>query len=444
MKCLRRRGGWLNRVRGVNALTPGPSPGKGEGRVPATDDDPPAALGRDAADDGGLGDPFGVQTRDEAGRGRFRQRDEQSAGGLGVEEDFDLAAWRPRRRPGRRRTIPCFAPLRRGARPRRQVPARRRAAAGYRRPARYPPGWPRPSTSDGPTGRSRSRRCRRGRRTRSISSAARRLRAAIERAAAARASGPARPIWPAKARMPVPSGLVNTSRSPGRAAALVAIRRGSTSAGDGEARLDLVVLDAMAADDGHAGLGHFVQSAAEDLAEDLVGEFSRGKADDRQRGQRPPAHRINVAERIGRRDLAERVGIIDRGREDVDRLYQGRMLIEQEHARVVAGRHSHQHAGIGGRGEPGQHALQGGLVDFRAAAGAADQFGQADRSGRGRRRLAGAGADVLAAEDFAGAGVSSDRRCNGPTASSVASRGGVFPGPWQSSLRRRKKLGVRR
>ena len=61
-----------------------------------------------------------------------------------------------------------------------------------------------------------------------ISSAARRLSAAMDRAAAADAAGSARPICAAKARMPVPSGLVKTSRSPGRAAALVAIRRGST------------------------------------------------------------------------------------------------------------------------------------------------------------------------------------------------------------------------
>ena len=47
---------------------------------------------------------------------------------------------------------------------------------------------------------------------------------------------------------------------------------GIDQAGDGEARLDLVLLDAMAADDRHAGLGHFVQPAAEDLPQDFIRE----------------------------------------------------------------------------------------------------------------------------------------------------------------------------
>ena len=45
---------------------------------------------------------------------------------------------------------------------------------------------------------------------------------------------------------------------------------GMDQSGDGEAGLDLVVVDAVAADDGHAGLGHFVHAAAENLLQDLV------------------------------------------------------------------------------------------------------------------------------------------------------------------------------
>ena len=49
---------------------------------------------------------------------------------------------------------------------------------------------------------------------------------AIERVAAATAVGGAAPALSAVAIMPVPSGLVSTSTSPGRAAALVSIRSG--------------------------------------------------------------------------------------------------------------------------------------------------------------------------------------------------------------------------
>ena len=80
--------------------------------------------------------------------------------------------------------------------------------------------------------------------------------------------------------MPVPSGLVRISRSPGWRAGDGEDSPGMDRSRDGEAGLDFLVLDAVPADDGDAGLGHFVQPAAEDVAKNVAGKAAGGKADD--------------------------------------------------------------------------------------------------------------------------------------------------------------------
>ena len=62
-----------------------------------------------------------------------------------------------------------------------------------------------------------------------MASAAARLRARMESSASASPSAGARPIWRAKLSVPVPMGLVRTSRSPGLALLFTVILRGSTT-----------------------------------------------------------------------------------------------------------------------------------------------------------------------------------------------------------------------
>ena len=93
-------------------------------------------------------------------------------------------------------------------------------------------------------------------------------------------------------------------------------------AGDGQAILRLVVVHGMPSHDQHARLKSFVRTASEHAHKDVLGKVDR-EADDVERGHRPPAHGVDVAEGVGRGYLSERVGVVDDGREEVDCRDQG-------------------------------------------------------------------------------------------------------------------------
>ena len=86
------------------------------------------------------------------------------------------------------------------------------------------------------------------------------------------------------------------------------------------------------------------------------GKRPDGEADDRERRQRPAAHGVDVADGVGRRDLAEQIRVVHGRREHVHRLHERQVAVEQEHARVVAGRRADQHARVVERraGRPGR------------------------------------------------------------------------------------------
>ena len=107
--------------------------------------------------------------------------------------------------------------------------------------------------------------------------------------------------------------------------------------GHRQPELQLVVDDRVAADDERAGFVDLVLPAAEDVGEHVEREPIRGKADDVERGERLAAHRVHVRERVRRGDLAERVRIVDDGREEVDRLHEREIFRQLKHAGVVEG-----------------------------------------------------------------------------------------------------------
>ena len=64
---------------------------------------------------------------------------------------------------------------------------------------------------------------------------------------------------------------------------------------------------------------------------------SMGKATMERAVSGRAAHGVDVAHGVGRGDLAEGVGVVDDGREDVDRLDEGRARRRAVDAGVVAG-----------------------------------------------------------------------------------------------------------
>ena len=82
-------------------------------------------------------------------------------------------------------------------------------------------------------------------------------------------------------------------------------------------------------------------AAGKYLAEHLLGQRG-GEADDIERGQRPTAHGINVAQSVRYRDLSESVRVVHDWREEVDGLHQRSLVVHPVHRRVVPGGDSDQ------------------------------------------------------------------------------------------------------
>ena len=68
---------------------------------------------------------------------------------------------------------------------------------------------------------------------------------------------------------------------------------------------------------------------------DLEIELVVGEAGQVERGDRHAAHGVDVAERVGRRDLAVDEGVVHDRREKVDRLHDGEVRRQPVNARVI-------------------------------------------------------------------------------------------------------------
>ena len=103
-----------------------------------------------------------------------------------------------------------------------------------------------------------------------------------------------------------------------------------------KAVLGLGVVDAVAADDGTAGLARRLRAAGEHLSEKLQRLRAR-PSDDVERIQRGAAHRVHVGERVRGRDPSVVARIVDHRGEEVDGRHQRAPGVELPHRRVVAG-----------------------------------------------------------------------------------------------------------
>ena len=57
---------------------------------------------------------------------------------------------------------------------------------------------------------------------------------------------------------------------------------------------------------------------------------------------RPPAHGVDVRQRVGRGDLAKQIGIVDHRREEVDGLHEAQIIVHAKDARIVGGIEPHE------------------------------------------------------------------------------------------------------
>ena len=159
-------------------------------------------------------------------------------------------------------------------------------------------------------------------------SAASRFRRVIDAVAPATQATSAWPCFKAVEITPVPMGLVKIKISPGRAPTFFQIRLRMDHASDRVAEFQFIVANRMSANDGAIRFRHFCQAAAQDLLQNFGRAGSR-KRQDGERGNRPAAHGIYIAERIGGGDLAEKLGIVQDRREKIHRLHDGEIILRR-------------------------------------------------------------------------------------------------------------------
>ena len=91
------------------------------------------------------------------------------------------------------------------------------------------------------------------------------------------------------------------------------------SAHNGQAVLHPVICNGVAAHQTASGLSHLLRAPLQDASQNVQIHLVR-KADDVQRSPDVAAHGVDVAQGIGCGDLAENVGVLHHGREEIQRL----------------------------------------------------------------------------------------------------------------------------
>ena len=138
--------------------------------------------------------------------------------------------------------------------------------------------------------------------------------------------------------MPVPSGLVRNSTSPGFAPAFDSTRAGIDRAGDGVAELDLLILHGVAAEQRRRRPRAACRSRRWKIARIVPARALPSETPAiAQRGQRPAAHRVDVADGVGGGDLAVDVRVVDDRREEIDGLHERRPALPPVYTRIVRG-----------------------------------------------------------------------------------------------------------
>ena len=116
-----------------------------------------------------------------------------------------------------------------------------------------------------------------------------------------------------------------------------------------------------------AHFAHLFEAAAQDGFERVQIAFGR-KRHNRQRGNRRAAHGVNVAQRVSRRDRAERERVVHHGREEIYRLHQRQIGSDAIHPGIVRGIVADQHVRIGDARQTPENFVQQFRTKFRRAA----------------------------------------------------------------------------
>ena len=136
-------------------------------------------------------------------------------------------------------------------------------------------------------------------------------------------------------------------------------------------------VDRVPAGDRNAGAGAGCRSACQDVACDLDRELAERHAEDRQGQDGCATHRIDVTDRIGRRDPSEIMRIVNDRHEKVGGGDDALVVAQLPDRRVVRRLGADEELREKRRGFPGQELLQDGRGQLAPAATAMGEFRQA-------------------------------------------------------------------
>ena len=186
----------------------------------------------------------------------------------------------------------------------------------------------------------------------------------------------ARSFLSAVPMIPVPRRLVRIRRSPGRAPGVREHALGIHQPGHRVTELDLLVADRVAANHRAACFLHLGVAALENAFQDVEIASRVRKTHNGERRNRPASHGVNVAQRVGRGDLAEGVRVVHDGREEVHGLDQRQVGRELIHSRVVGGLKAYQDVRVGLFRQLGQHGVQNTWTQLGRSTRRLDHRGQ--------------------------------------------------------------------
>ena len=121
-------------------------------------------------------------------------------------------------------------------------------------------------------------------------------------------------------------------------------------AGHGITKLDLRITDGVAAENHGPGSVKPLRSPLENLAEPLEGFFVVRIADQIEPGSGRPPHRVDIAQRVGGRNLAVDIGIVHHRGEEIDGLDDSQLVRQPVDACVVVRFRTDEDVGIGDLG----------------------------------------------------------------------------------------------
>ncbi len=133
----------------------------------------------------------------------------------------------------------------------------------------------------------------------------------------------------------------------------------------------------MAPDDQAISFGRLGVAAFQYFPQDVLIQRHR-EPDDIHGQERRAPHGVNVAQRVGRRDLPELEGVIGYGREKIDRHNQRDVVVQAVDGRVVPRLRPDQQIGVTDHWNMLQDLNQVLQAELRGSTGAVGELGQAE------------------------------------------------------------------